>query len=771
MFCTKCGQKLKENAKFCSSCGNQISKVLLSKTLEKDEEEKTSKEKEKKTEEKVIEEKNTSKEKEEKAVEVKNEKDTSTEKSEEVKESIEEEKKNENSVETVNSISPVSNITTSSVNNSFNNVSKKNNNGKFIVIIVMLAVVVALLVAVLFLFDNPIRRSKAHNSRTIMMYISGNDLESKGSIVTSDLLSIDASKIDLNKTNVLIYVGGTKQWHNSYISSSENAIFKLTSDGFKKIETYRKNSMGDYKQFRDYLNYAYKNYPADSMDLILYNHGGAIDGAVYDEFTGDNLSLLELKQAFRESKFNSNNKLNTVLFRTCLNGTLEVANVLAPYADYMIASEEVTYGSSASNVLSFVNNVQVSDDSVTYGKKFIQRYSDQMDEIDPFETITKTYSIIDLSKIGNVNKALSEFSSELKPKDNYAMIARTRSNLFQYASSATNIYDMVDLYTLSDRLSVLSNNKANKLKNSIKDAVVYNWGNNSESKGISIYFPFKADSKYKTRFLSIYKSLGYNSEYYNFIASVNNIQSSNSRYNYNFNLDNNDVSVNKKKSGREFSIKLTDDQVKNYARASYLIFKKESDEYYTPIYGGRDAVLDKDNTLKTNITDNLFMVRDSEDNTVEYILAFQEKKKGQYTVPAVLQNYGSELKDFDTRSVNLTVQIDKKNNIKLTQIIPTLDDDDELVQGVTLKLKNYKSIQFSKFQYKVLDSNGNFTLDWKGNPTLHLWEISDKNGLSEKSFKFERGSLDDKDGEYYCVFMITDIKNNTVYSKMVKISN
>ena len=767
MFCTKCGQKLKENAKFCSVCGNQVSKAILDKALEKEEPKKLEKESVEKEikDSKKVEKKNDIKEE-------KNEekKETKISKESEVKEEVKEEVKKE---QPVNNIPPVSNNKISSNNtNNFNSYNKPNNsNTKFIIIIVMLAIVALLLVAVLFLFDTPLKRSKAHNSRTIMMYISGNDLESKASIVTSDLLSIDPDKIDLDKTNVLIYVGGTKLWHNSYIDSSENAIFKLTKDGFKKIETYSKNNMGDYKQFRDYLNYAYTNYPADSMDLILYDHGGAIDGAVYDEFTGDNLSLLELKQAFKESKFNSSNKLSTVLFRTCLNGTLEVANVLAPYADYMIASEEVTYGSSESNVLSFVNNVQVSDDSVSYGKKFIQRYSEQMDEIDPFETITKTYSIIDLSKINNINNALTEFSSELKPKDNYAMIARTRSNLFQYASSATNIYDMVDLYTLSDKLSVLSNNKATKLKKSIDDAVVYNWGNSSESKGISIYFPFKADSRYKTRFLSIYKSLGYNSEYYNFISSVNNIQNSSSRYAYSFNLDNNDVSVNKKKSGKEFSIKLTDEQVKNYARASYLIFKKESDEYYTPIYGGRDAVLEKDNTLKTNITDNLFMVHDYEDNSTEYILAFQEKKKGQYTIPAVLQNYGSELSDFDTKSANLTVQIDKKNNIKLTQIIPTLDDDDELVQGVTLKLKDYKSIQFSKFQYKVLDDNGNFTLDWKGNPTLHLWEITDKKGLSDKSFKFVRGSLDDNDGEYYCVFMITDIKNNTVYSKMVKISD
>ena len=106
--------------------------------------------------------------------------------------------------------------------------------------------------------------------------------------------------------------------------------------------------------------------------------------------------------------------------------------------------------------------------------------------------------------------------------------------------------------------------------------------------------------------------------------------------------------------------------------------------------------------------------------------------------------------------------------IKLSQIVPTTSKDDDLVQGVTLKLADYKTIQFTLFQYKVLDENGNFTLDWKGNPTLYLWEITNKKGLDEKSFEFRRGSLDDE-GEYYCVFMITDIKGNTVYSKMVKI--
>lgn len=784
MYCTKCGSKIKENGKFCTSCGAPVKKfekaekpkeVKKEGILEENDKKETKVVEEKKETKTTKKTKNTEKGKKEEKVEDKKE-ELEEEKVEEKKEEVKEEKIEEKKEEVKSVVTSTPSVVSTPVTNVKS--SNKKGNSKLFVIIGALCGVIVLLVAALVFFTGDGEASFSEksssgsgNSRTIMMYISGNDLESRGNIVSADLSAINPSKIDLKNTNVLIYVGGTKNWHNQYINSNENAIFLLKENGFEKIETYSKNSMGDYRQFRDYLNYVYKNYKADSMDLILYDHGGAIDGAVYDEFTGDNLSLMDLRKAFSESKFSSRNKLNTVLFRTCLNGTLEVASVLSPYVNYMIASEEVTYGAPTSNVLSFLNNVTVSDTSIDYGKKFITRYSAQMDEIDPFETITKTYSIIDLSKIDKVNKALNEFSSELKPKDNYALIAKTRSNLFQYASSATNIYDMVDLYSLSDKLSILSNNKAKKLKNAIKDAVVYNWGNSSESNGISVYFPFKADNAYKNRFLSVYKQLGYTDEYYDFISDVYKIQNSSSSYAYSFNLNDNEFEVTEKKNKKEFSVKLTDEQVENYARASYLILKKEDNDYYTPIYGGRDAELGSDNVLRSNISDNLFAVYDPSDGSEEYVLAFQDKKKGQYEVSAVLQNYGDELEDFDTRAANLIVNVDKNNKVKLSQIIPTVDKDDDLVQGLTLKLEDYKSIQFTRFQYKVLDSDGNFTLDWEGNSTFHLWEVTDKEGLKESSFELRRKSLDESTGEYYCVFMITDIKNNTIYSKLVKIDD
>ena len=73
--------------------------------------------------------------------------------------------------------------------------------------------------------------------------------------------------------------------------SFPNGLKEQVKEGFEKIETYPQLNMGDPKTLSDFLTYSYKNYPASGYNLILYDHGGAIEGAIYDDFTGDNLSL------------------------------------------------------------------------------------------------------------------------------------------------------------------------------------------------------------------------------------------------------------------------------------------------------------------------------------------------------------------------------------------------------------------------------------------------------------------------------------------------
>ena len=109
--------------------------------------------------------------------------------------------------------------------------------GKKIVIVSMLCVVILLLSVAAFLLPTS-GGIKGDNTRTIMIYMAGNNLETNNAIATSDLNKIVPSEVDLEHNKVLLYTGGTKMWHN-YISANEEAIYELTPEGFKKVQIYR----------------------------------------------------------------------------------------------------------------------------------------------------------------------------------------------------------------------------------------------------------------------------------------------------------------------------------------------------------------------------------------------------------------------------------------------------------------------------------------------------------------------------------------------------
>ena len=290
-----------------------------------------------------------------------------------------------------------------------------------------------LLIIVLLIFAISITGSSG--TRTVMIYIVGSNLETDGEIITADLAAIKPENIDLSKTNILLYTGGTKKWHN-FISNEDNGIYKLESSGFKKLESQKQYNLGDPDTLANFIKYAYDNYKADKYDLILYNHGGAIDGAIYDDISNDNLSLQDMVNALDKSPFNENNKLDAVLFRTCLNGTIELANIFSPYAKYLIGSEEVSWGSKYSSVLGFLNNVTAKDNGLDFGTKFIESYELQMKAIDPFNSVKHTYSVIDLSKIDKVNKELDNYIKGLDLSKHYADIVKIRTNAYQYGQES-----------------------------------------------------------------------------------------------------------------------------------------------------------------------------------------------------------------------------------------------------------------------------------------------------------------------------------------------
>lgn len=647
-------------------------------------------------------------------------------------------------------------------NNSSSNLDKQ----KKIIIIALLTILLVALSALAFIIANNKNNQRTlvgDGSRTIMIYMVGSNLEYEGGIATSDLNGINPDEIDLEHINILLYTGGTKKWHN-FISNEENALYILKEDGFEKIESYKKENMGSPKTLVQLLDYGYKNYQTDYYDLVLYNHGGAIDGAIYDDFTSDNLSLADLRKALKDSSFSSNNKLNTVTFRTCLNGTIEVANVFAPYANYLIASEEVTNGKAPASVLKFLNEVTTEDSDIEYGKKFINAYDLQIQEIDPlgFSTVPM-YSIIDLSKIEKVNELLNDFISSVDIKNHYQDIVKIRSNMYQYGYDSNNVplYDQVDLYTLILQLSKYSDEDNTKLIEALEDAIVYNWSEKEKnSHGLSIYFPYNGAKAYQTKFLGIYNDLNINDSYYKFIKSFNSNKTSNKPSAFTIS----DVKENNSNiSNGEFSLQLTESQVTDYAESLYIVFEKNDDGLFTPIYSSNNTELDESGLLKTNISNNLIKIYDKSDQNDNggYFTLIERTSENTTSVitNGILSNYDSQIdiKDWTQSPVSIHFYRNADGTIETEYI--SREAEEKGVSGYIIDPNNYKNLTVLGSNYKILDENGKYTEKWDNNEIISGWEVQ------IKDLEFKSATLE-PDKDYYCVFKIADIYGNEYYSEL-----
>ena len=600
-------------------------------------------------------------------------------------------------------------------------------------------------------FNNP-----SYNTRTVMIYLDGNDLESEEKIATSELKSLNPSLIDLNKTNILIYTGGTKEWHN-FIKNDENAIYILKENGFEKLESYPKKNMGDPDTLSQFLKYSYDNYKADNYNLIFFDHGGAIEGAIYDELTLDHLSLFDIATAFKNSPFNKKNKLQTVAFRTCLNGTIEVATVLSEYSKYMIASEEITYGKSGYNVLGFLNNVAVSDSGIDFGKKFIESYKKQIEEIDVLgiNNFIITYSIIDLSKIEKVNQSINSFFKDINISSNYAKIAKVRSNLFQYGKNDIPRFDMVDIYDLIYNIKDMNINAYNKLSDALTEAVVYNYTNLDSSHGLSIYFPYNEEA-----FMNLYRNVVNLKEYGNFIKEFNDMKKN--QQNYAFNMS---INESKVEDNNIIKFKLTKEQVDVFGHATATIVKKDDEHegYYYYLYSTNDVELDDSGYLNVKFNNRLIKAidKDGKESYIRVIEDINDNKKVSYTSARLIDEDKKESTEIDSLYKSTVVYFqDVKGEPKISYAV--LSSRNELANGTLIDMNEIEYIDLPIGPVKMIDNNGKYTSDYESAPILYFHESK------IEDLKLVWSSLD-KEGEYYYVFTIYDINNNHYDSDLIKI--
>ena len=346
---------------------------------------------------------------------------------------------------------------------------------------------------------------------TIMLYLCGTDLESRSKMATADLqemLNADLS----DKINLIIYTGGCSQWQNNVISSRTNQIWKLEKGGLRSLnDSVGSKSMTDPDTLSAFIRYCAKNYPANRMALIFWDHGGgSVSGYGYDEkfSSSGSMDLAEIDQALTDGGV----KFDFVGFDACLMATTETALMLADHADYLIASEETEPGIGwyyTGWLTQLSKNTSMA--TVEIGKNIIDDFVDTCARQTPGQSTT--LSIVDLAEAElTIPDALSDFSADtiqLIRDEQYAQVSNARSGSREFGASSR--IDQVDLVHLAKNMGTA---EGEALAEALLGAVKYNRtsSNMTNAYGLSIYFPFRKASMVDTA-VNTYEQIGMDEDY------------------------------------------------------------------------------------------------------------------------------------------------------------------------------------------------------------------------------------------------------------------
>lgn len=359
-------------------------------------------------------------------------------------------------------------------------------------------------------------KGNGNDKATIMIYMCGTDLESKSSMATYDLQEIIKAKISDN-VNIVIETGGTLQWQNSFVDSKTNQRFLATKDGFKLIEkNLGKRSMVKPDTLASFIQYCKENYPADRYSLIMWDHGGgSVSGFGYDQhFPNDGMTLDELAVALK----NGGCTFDFIGFDACLMATLETAMVLEPYADYMIASEEVEPGIGwfyTGWITALSQNTSIP--TVELGKKLIDDYVKEVKAKTPRSQAT--LSIIDLAELkGTIPSSFEAFARstrELVDSGKYQVVSDARSDTKEFAKSSK--INQIDLIHFAENLGTP---EGKAFAAALRKCVKYNRtsSNITNANGVSIFFPYNNLKKLNSM-LNTYEQIGIDDEYSECIKS------------------------------------------------------------------------------------------------------------------------------------------------------------------------------------------------------------------------------------------------------------
>lgn len=359
---------------------------------------------------------------------------------------------------------------------------------------------------------------------TIFVYLCGADLESEDGSATDDMEEMLYACTEPN-IKFVVQTGGATEWQNYGISSSKLQRYVISDGTIRLVDEVKDANMGDKATFQSFILWGLDKYAASKMGIIFWDHGGgSVSGVCFDEKYDDSLDLIEIDEALTGVHDKLSGKFEFIGFDACLMSTIEVANMLVPHANYMVASEELEPGRGW-NYTGFGEYLDANPncDGKELGVAIADAFYD--DCCDDYGTEKETtLAVTDLSKLDNLitklNTALGEMYEASADTSVLPVMVRNISNAKNFGgNNKTEGYtNMVDLGAILKSVESYVPSSAAAQK-ALKETIVYNklGQNEKEATGLSTYYPLSVNNSGE---LEMFKRICVSPYYMTFVDKV-----------------------------------------------------------------------------------------------------------------------------------------------------------------------------------------------------------------------------------------------------------
>lgn len=245
----------------------------------------------------------------------------------------------------------------------------------------------------------------------------------------------------------------------------------------------------------DFIVWGAQEYPSDKLAVILWDHGSAWPGFGADfSHDYDALTMPEMATSLGSALTTlGRNSIDILGFDACLMGALESGLALRPFAEYLLASEELEPGHGWD--YSVLAGLTGASTPTAMGQAIIDGFAAQAAAERTNDAIT--LSFVDLYNLKAIERALHDMDNALVNDNSVtSRVVRAREGALEFGrdpSGSASAY-MIDLGNIANSISgsvPTLKAAADKLKSAIDDAVlVQTTGRTTRTAtGISVYWP------------------------------------------------------------------------------------------------------------------------------------------------------------------------------------------------------------------------------------------------------------------------------------------